>query len=165
MTGCGVRPIILITGIGIYLTIALKGLQFRYLGYALKLVFGSQKESSEAEGKGDISHFESLMTALAATIGIGNIAGVATAITVGGLGALFWMWVTALLGMATKYAEAILAVKYRVADERGEMCGGPMYFIESGLGWKWLALCFCLFWCYRQLWAAATCSRLILSQM
>lgn len=85
------------------------------------------------------------MTALAATIGIGNIAGVATAITVGGLGALFWMWVTALLGMATKYAEAILAVKYRVVDERGEMCGGPMYFIETGLGWKWLALCFAFF--------------------
>lgn len=141
----GAPLLILITGIGIYLTIALKGLQFRYLGYALKLVFGSQKSHPEAEGKGDISHFQSLMTALAATIGIGNIAGVATAIAVGGLGALFWMWVTALLGMATKYAEAILAVKYRVVDERGEMCGGPMYFIEAGLGWKWLAIAFAFF--------------------
>jgi AGCS family alanine or glycine:cation symporter len=141
----GAPLLILITGIGIYLTVVLKGLQFRYLGYALKLVFSRSKKHPEVEGKGDITHFESLMTALAATIGIGNIAGVATAIAVGGLGALFWMWVTALLGMATKYAEAILAVKYRVVDERGEMCGGPMYFIEAGLGWKWLALCFAFF--------------------
>lgn len=138
----GAPLLILLTGVGIYLTIALKGLQFRYLGYALKLVFAPKKGHPEAEGKGDISHFESLMTALAATIGIGNIAGVATAIAVGGLGALFWMWVTALLGMSTKYAEAILAVKYRVMDKRGEMCGGPMYFIETGLGWKWLAVSF-----------------------
>ncbi len=134
--------LILLMGIGIYLTIALKGLQFTYLGYALKLVFGPQKAK---EGKGDISHFESLMTALAATIGIGNIAGVATAIAIGGLGALFWMWVTALIGMAIKYAEAILAVKYRTTDERGEMCGGPMYFIEYGLGWKWLSVAFAIF--------------------
>lgn len=140
----GMPLLILLSGIGIYLTIALKGLQFRYLGYALKLVFGPNSHP-EAEGKGDISHFESLMTALAATIGIGNIAGVATAIAVGGLGALFWMWVTALLGMATKYAEAILAVKYRTTDKKGEMCGGPMYFIEKGLGWKWLAFSFALF--------------------
>lgn len=134
--------LILLMGIGIYLTIRLKGLQFRYLGYALKLAFGLQKGK---EGKGDISHFESLMTALAATIGIGNIAGVATAIAIGGLGALFWMWVTALIGMAIKYAEAVLAVKYRTTDDRGEMCGGPMYFIEYGLGWKWLAVCFAAF--------------------
>lgn len=133
--------LLLLMGIGIYLTVALKGLQFRYLGYALKLVVGKQDE----EGVGDISHFASLMTALAATIGIGNIAGVATAITIGGFGALFWMWVTALIGMAIKYAEAVLAVKYRTTDERGEMCGGPMYFISYGLGWKWLASCFALF--------------------
>jgi AGCS family alanine or glycine:cation symporter len=134
--------LLLLMGIGIYLTIVLKGLQFTYLPYALKLAFGKQKKD---EGEGDISHFASLMTALAATIGIGNIAGVATAMTVGGFGALFWMWVTALIGMAIKYAEAILAVKYRTTDERGEMCGGPMYFIEYGLGWKWLAICFALF--------------------
>lgn len=138
----GAPLLILLVGIGIYLTIALKGLQFRYLGYALKLVFGPKRVE---EGQGDISHFESLMTALAATIGIGNIAGVATAIAIGGLGALFWMWVTALIGMAIKYAEAILAVKYRTTDERGEMCGGPMYFIEYGLGWKWLSLLFAVF--------------------
>jgi AGCS family alanine or glycine:cation symporter len=135
--------LILLMGIGLYLTIALKGLQFRYLGYALKLVFFPKK--SDEKGVGDISHFASLMTALAATIGIGNIAGVATAMTVGGFGALFWMWVTALIGMAIKYAEAILAVKYRKTDERGEMSGGPMYFIEYGLGWKWLAVCFAIF--------------------
>lgn len=138
----GAPLLVLLMGIGLYLTCALRGLQFRYLGYALKVAFGSQKEG---EGKGDISHFQSLMTALAATIGIGNIAGVATAITVGGLGALFWMWVTALIGMATKYAEAMLAVKYRSVDKRGEMAGGPMYFIEHGLGWKWLAVSFALF--------------------
>ncbi len=134
--------LILIMAIGIYLTIALKGLQIRYLPYALKLAFGRQHIG---EGKGDISHFASLMTALAATIGIGNIAGVATAVTVGGFGAIFWMWVTALVGMAIKYAEAILAVKYRTVDANGEMCGGPMYFIEKGLGWKWLAICFAFF--------------------
>lgn len=138
----GAPLLVLLVGIGLYLTIALKGLQFRYLPYALKIAFGKQKNK---EGKGDISHFESLMTALAATIGIGNIAGVATAIAIGGLGALFWMWVTALIGMAIKYAEAILAVKYRTTDERGEMCGGPMYFIEYGLGWKWLSILFALF--------------------
>lgn len=138
----GAPLLILLVGIGIYLTIALKGLQFRYLGYALQLVFIPSKAKG---GEGDISHFASLMTALAATIGIGNIAGVATAVTVGGFGALFWMWVTALIGMAIKYAEAILAVKYRTVDANGEMCGGPMYFIETGLGWKWLAYAFALF--------------------
>jgi|688.fasta_scaffold202663_2 AGCS family alanine or glycine:cation symporter len=138
----GAPLLILLLGIGIYLTIRLKGLQFTHLRYALKLVF---EPKASPEGKGDISHFQSLMTALAATIGIGNIAGVATAITIGGMGALFWMWVTALIGMAIKYAEAILAVKYRTTDIRGEMCGGPMYFIEYGLGWHWLAFAFALF--------------------
>jgi len=139
----GVPLLVLITGIGLYLSIILKGIQFRYLRYALHLALFSKPH--EGEGKGDISHFESLMTALAGTIGIGNIAGVATAITIGGPGALFWMWVTALLGMATKYAEAILAVKYRSIDEHGEMCGGPMHFIREGLGWNWLAAAFAIF--------------------
>lgn len=138
----GTPLLLLLMSVGIYFTIALKGLQFRYLRYALELVFFPVKAKS---GKGDISHFASLMTALAATIGIGNIAGVATAVTIGGFGALFWMWVTAIVGMAIKYAEAILAVKYRTVDRRGEMCGGPMYFIEKGLGWKWLATAFALF--------------------
>ena len=133
---------LLIIAIGLYLTYVLKGIQFRYLVYALKVALGREHHSNEA---GDITHFQSLMTALAATIGIGNIAGVSTAIAVGGLGALFWMWVTALIGMATRYAEAALAVKYRTTDHRGEMCGGPMYFIEYGLGWKWLSAAFALF--------------------
>lgn len=134
--------LIFLMGVGVYFTFALRGVQFRYLGYALRLVFF---KPSDDKAEGDISNFESLMTALAATIGIGNIAGVATAITVGGLGALFWMWVTALVGMAIKYAEAMLAIKYRTMDDRGEMCGGPMYFIEYGLGWKWLAVLFAVF--------------------
>lgn len=138
----GLPLLILLMGVGIYFTIVLKGLQFRYLPYALKLAFGNQHAG---EGKGDITHFQSLMTALAATIGIGNIAGVATAMTVGGKGALFWMWITALIGMSTKYAEAILAVKYRSVDKQGEMSGGPMYFIEQGLGWRWLAVAFAVF--------------------
>jgi AGCS family alanine or glycine:cation symporter len=137
----GMPLLFLFSGIGLYLTLRLRGLQFTYLIYALKLVCSSQNK----EEKGDISHFESLMTALAATIGIGNIAGVATAITIGGLGAIFWMWITALVGMAIKYSEALLAVKYRTTDARGEMCGGPMYFIEYGLGWHWLAFAFALF--------------------
>jgi AGCS family alanine or glycine:cation symporter len=133
----------LILGVGIYLTWQLRGIQFTKLRYALSLVMRDEK----SDVKGDLSHFEALMTALAATIGIGNIAGVATALSVGGMGALFWMWITALIGMATKYGEAVLAIKYRQEDERGEMSGGPMYFIEHGLGkrWRWLALSFALF--------------------
>lgn len=135
----GAPLLILIMGVGLYLTVALKGVQFRYLGYALKLVVSRKHHKGE---KGDISHFESLMTALAATIGIGNIAGISTAIVAGGMGALFWMWVTAIIGMATRFAESILAVKYRTTDAKGEMCGGPMYFIEYGLGWRWLSTAF-----------------------
>lgn len=131
----------LLLGTGAYLTIILKGVQFRYLGYAIKQVFAKQRENSE----GDISHFEALMTSLAGAIGTGTIVGVATAITVGGLGAMFWMWVTAFLGMATKYAESLLAVKYRELDAKGEMIGGPMQYIERGLGWKWMAALFAIF--------------------
>lgn len=141
----GVPLLLLLCGVGVYLTVRLKGLQFRYLWYALKLAFGKNEDKESA---GDISHFQSLMTALAATVGTGNLAGVATGIAVGGFGALFWMWVTALIGMATKYAEAILAVKYRVKDSRNQMSGGPMYFIERGLGWKWLAMSFAFFGCF-----------------
>jgi AGCS family alanine or glycine:cation symporter len=132
----------LLVGTGLFLTVRLKFISFRYLPYALKLAFTPhQDESSE----GDINHFQALMTALAATIGTGNIAGVATAVVLGGPGAIFWMWVTALVGMATKYSEAILAVKYRIVDERGEMAGGPMYFLERGLNMKWLGMLFALF--------------------
>jgi AGCS family alanine or glycine:cation symporter len=132
---------VLLVGTGLYLTFRLRGLQFRYLGYALKLIFTRHDEKAQ----GDISHFQALMTALAATIGIGNIAGIATAVGMGGLGALFWLWVTAVIGMATKYAEAILAIQYRIKDDRGEMAGGPMYYIQRGMGFRWLALIFAFF--------------------
>ncbi|MDP5275301.1 alanine/glycine:cation symporter family protein [Chengkuizengella axinellae] len=134
--------LVLLVGTGIYLTIRLTFLQFRLLPYSLKLAF-TKKQDKKSEG--DISHFQSLMTALAATVGTGNIAGVATAVFLGGPGAVFWMWITALFGMATKYAEAILAVKYRVKDANGEMSGGPMYYLEKGLKQKWLAILFALF--------------------
>lgn len=134
----GAPLLLLLLGTGAYLTFLLKGVQFRYLGYAFKQVIAKKQE----ESKGDISHFEALMTSLAGAIGTGTIVGVATAITVGGLGAIFWMWVTAFLSMATKYAESLLAVKYRTIDKRGEMAGGPMQYISQGLGWKWTASLF-----------------------
>ena len=137
----GPPTLILIVGTGLFLTFRIGFYQFSSLPYALKLAFSKNQDSTS---KGDISHFQSLMTALAATIGTGNIAGVATAVVLGGPGAVFWMWITALVGMATKYAEAILAVKYRV-EKNGLMAGGPMYYIEKGLGWKWLAVLFALF--------------------
>jgi alanine or glycine:cation symporter, AGCS family len=133
--------VFLLVGVGLYFTIQLKGMQFRYLGYSLKLALTRQDNNAE----GDISQFQALMTAMAATIGIGSIAGVATAIVAGGFGAIFWMWVIALIGMVTKFAEAILAVKFRVVDKKGQMCGGPMYAISRGLGWKWLGVCFAVF--------------------
>lgn len=134
--------LILIVGTGIFLTFKISFLQFSHLGYALKLSFSKNQDK---KSKGDISHFSALMTSLAATIGTGNIVGVATAVVAGGPGAVFWMWVTALVGMATKYAEAVLAVKYRTVGANGEMAGGPMYYIEKGLGWKWLAVLFAIF--------------------
>ncbi|ENW28693.1 MULTISPECIES: alanine/glycine:cation symporter family protein [Acinetobacter] len=136
----GPYMLVLIVGTGIFLTFRLLFWQFRMLPLAFKQVFGKHPDHS-----GDISQFASLMTALSATIGTGNIAGVATACVLGGPGAVFWMWMTALFGMATKYGEGVLAVKYRVKNEKGEMSGGPMYYIERGLKWKWLALIFALF--------------------
>ncbi|MBI4389672.1 MAG: alanine:cation symporter family protein [Nitrospinae bacterium] len=130
----------LLLGAGVLLTFRLRGIQFRLLGYALRLAF-----SRERSGKGDVSHFGALMTALAATVGVGNIAGVSTAVALGGPGAVFWMWITALFGMATKYAEAYLAVRFRRVNDRGEISGGPMHYLEIGLGQKWLAVCFALF--------------------
>ncbi|UOQ87532.1 alanine/glycine:cation symporter family protein [Gracilibacillus salinarum] len=122
--------LILLVGTGLYLTIRLVFLQFKMLPYALKLSFSKNQDSSS---KGDISHYEALTTAMAATIGTGNIAGVATAVVAGGPGAVLWMWITALVGMATKYAEALLAVRFRIENEHGEMSGGPMYYLERGL--------------------------------
>lgn len=135
--------IIFLVGTGIFLTIRLRGIQFRKLLHALYL--GLVKRKEESDEPGDISHFQALMTALAATVGTGNIAGVGTAIAAGGPGALFWMWVTGLFGMATKYAEAVLAVKFREKDERGTMSGGPMYYITKGLGWRWMGVLFAFF--------------------
>lgn len=120
----------LLIGVGVYLTLRLRGLQFRQLGPSLRLALITREEPGAA---GDISHFQALMTALAATVGTGNIAGVATAIAAGGPGALFWMWVTGLLGMATKYSEALLSVRFREVDGRGHMSGGPMYFLRDGI--------------------------------
>jgi AGCS family alanine or glycine:cation symporter len=137
----GIPLLALLMGTGLYLTILLKGMQFRYLFYALKQVFHKQDSHSE----GDISHFAALMTSLAGAIGTGTIVGVAMGISIGGLGSIFWMWITAFLGMATKYAESLLAVKYRNIDSRGEMAGGPMQYIEKGLGWKGVAILFALF--------------------
>ena len=136
----GPPMLILLVGTGLMLTIRLKGLQFSNLIYAHKMIF-KKNEGSE----GDITNYQALTTALAATIGTGNIAGVATAIAAGGPGAVFWMWITGLVGMATKYAEAVLSVKYRSKDKKGEMSGGPMYYIEKGLGMKWLAVVFAFF--------------------
>ena len=140
--------LVLLVGTGIWLTLILRGLQFGMLFYALKQAFRPHpKKDDGSDHEGDVSHFGALMTALSATIGTGNIAGVATAVVTGGPGAVFWMWITAIFGMATKYGEGVLAVKYRVTNSKGEMSGGPMYYIENGLGkkWKWLALLFAFF--------------------
>ncbi len=134
--------LILLVGTGIYLTVGLGLLQITRLPLALKYVFTRQRK----EGlKGDVSPFAALCTALSATIGTGNIVGVATAVKAGGPGAIFWLWLAAFFGMATKYAEALLAVKYRVTDANGQMSGGPMYYIERGLGKRWLAKTFAFF--------------------
>ena len=136
----GAPLLVLLSGTGLYLTLRLGFIQIRYLPRALGYLF-----KKDRGGKGDVSSFAALCTALAATIGTGNIVGVATAVQAGGPGAIFWMWLVALLGMATKYAECLLAVKYRVRDKNGFMAGGPMYYIERGLGLKWLAKLFAVF--------------------
>ncbi len=136
--------LVLILGTGLVLMIGLKGMPLAKLSYGFKMLWRGREAD---KGEGDISPFNALMTSLAATIGTGNIAGVATAIFLGGPGALFWMWMTALVGMATKYAEAVLAVHYRETDENGNKIGGPMYYIKNGLGkrYTWLATSFAIF--------------------
>ena len=138
----GLPLIILIISVGLFLTIRLKGLQITKLGLAIKHMV-----KNEASGDGEVSGFASLCTALSATIGTGNIVGVATALVAGGPGALFWMWIDALVGPATKYSECLLAVKYRVIQKDGHILGGPFYYIEHGMGkkWKWLAKLFAFF--------------------
>lgn len=136
--------LILLVGTGVYLTWKLKLLQIFRLPLAIKYIF-SKEEDNDENAKGDVSSFGALCTALSATIGTGNIVGVATAIKAGGPGALFWMWIAAFFGMATKYAEGVLAIKFREVDENGQMSGGPMYYIKNGLGLNWLANIFAIF--------------------
>ncbi len=139
----GVPMLVGILGVGLYMQIRLGFLPIRKLGTGFRLLF----QRNESRGEGQISPFNALMTALSATIGTGNIAGVATAVVMGGPGALFWMWMTALVGMATKYSEAVLAVRYREVDKYGQYVGGPMYYIKNGLGpkWVWLGTLFAVF--------------------
>ncbi|MGK7296905.1 MAG: alanine/glycine:cation symporter family protein, partial [Candidatus Wenzhouxiangella sp. M2_3B_020] len=138
---------ILLAGTGLYLTIRLGFFQFTHLRHAWRHSFGRFFRREMDTGDGAISPFEAVSSAMAATIGVGNIAGVATAIALGGPGAIFWMWVIALVGMATKMAEATLGLKYRHVDEQGRVSGGVFYYIEKGLGprWKWLAVLYALF--------------------
>ena len=135
----------LLVGTGVYLVFGLKFLPWRYIGPAFMHMWRGRR--SDATHKGELSPFQAMMTCMAATIGTGNIVGVATAIMIGGPGAVFWMWVTGALGMATKYSEALLAVKYREVTPAGDYVGGPMYYIKNGLGdgWKWMAFLFAVF--------------------
>ncbi|MEW8468945.1 MAG: sodium:alanine symporter family protein [Candidatus Thiodiazotropha sp.] len=139
----GPLMLVLILGTGLFLMVGLKLMPMARLGYGFRMLWRGR----EGLGEGEISPFNALMTSLSATIGTGNIAGVATAIAIGGPGAIFWMWCTALVGMATKYAEAVLAVRYREVDDNGNHVGGPMYYIKNGLDakWAWLGTLFAIF--------------------
>ena len=142
----GLPMMILIMGVGIYLSVRCGFPQFCHFGHIMKNTLGKAFEKTETK-KGSVSPFKAMCTALAASIGTGNIAGVSGAIAIGGPGAIFWMWVSALLGMCTKYAEVTLAIKYRQRNKEGDWVGGPMYYITNGLGknWKWLASLFAAF--------------------
>ena len=139
----GPPMLVLLLGTGLYLSLGLRFMTVRKIPVALRLLL----QGRQGKGEGDISPFSALMTSLSATIGTGNIAGVATAVALGGPGALFWMWITALVGMATKYAEAVCAVRFREQDALGNFSGGPMYYIRNGLHrrWHWLGFLFALF--------------------
>ena len=143
----GTPMLVMILGVGLFLSVGLKLMPILKLGTGFKLLWSGRIPDKDKTMEGEISPFNALMTSLSATIGTGNIAGVATAIFIGGPGALFWMWCTALVGMATKFAEAVLAVKYREVDDNGNHIGGPMYYIKNGLGskWAWLGTAFALF--------------------
>lgn len=142
----GVPAMICILGVGLFLSIRMRFIQIRKLPLALKETIGKIFQKSEA-AKGALTPFQAVCTALSATVGTGNIAGVAGAIAIGGPGAVFWMWISALLGMCTKFSEVILAVHFRERNEHGDLVGGPMYYIKNGLGkkWKWLAITFSVF--------------------
>lgn len=140
----GPPMIILLVGTGIFLTFRMLLIQFRGFAHGWAIITGKY---DDLEDEGEINHFQALMAALSATIGTGNIVGVAAAVLLGGPGAIFWMWITALVGMATKFTSCTLAVKFRRIDESGEAHGGPMHFIELGMGknWRWLAILFAVF--------------------
>jgi len=142
----GPPMLVMILGVGLFLSLGLKLMPILKLGAGFRLMWKG-RSASGAESEGEIPPFQALMTALSATVGTGNIAGVATAVFLGGPGALFWMWLTALVGMATKYSEAVLAVRFREVNERGDRVGGPMYYIRNGLGkkWAWLGVVFAIF--------------------
>jgi alanine or glycine:cation symporter, AGCS family len=135
---------VLLFGVGAYLTLRLKFLQFTHLGFAWKRSFGTMFRRAPGDEAGAISSFQAVTAAMAATVGVGNIAGVATALALGGPGAIFWMWIVALVGMATKFSEAALGLKYRHVADDGHVSGGAFYYIERGLGWKPLALLYAL---------------------
>jgi len=141
----GPPMLVMILGVGLFLSIGLKLMPILKLRAGFRLMWSGRARGDDADG--EIPPFQALMTALSATVGTGNIAGVATAVFLGGPGALFWMWLTALVGMATKYSEAVLAVRFREVDERGDHVGGPMYYIRNGLGskWAWLGILFAIF--------------------
>ena len=143
----GPMMLVLILGVGLFLMLGLKLMPILKLGTGFSLLWSGRSADEKDQKEGEIPPYQALMTALSATVGTGNIAGVATAVFLGGPGALFWMWCTALVGMATKYAEAVLAVKYREVDEEGRHVGGPMYYIKNGLGskWAWLGTLFAIF--------------------
>ncbi|MDE6933348.1 MAG: sodium:alanine symporter family protein [Oscillospiraceae bacterium] len=142
----GIPALVLLMAAGIILTVGLKGFQFRKFGYAMKHTVGKMFKKQTAKA-GEVTPLQALTTALAATVGTGNIAGITFAITLGGPGSIFWLWVSALLGMATKYSEVLLSVKFRERNILGDWVGGPMYYIKNGLGknWKWLGAVFCVF--------------------
>ena len=142
----GAPMLVLLIGVGILMTVRNRGLQFRKFGYAMKNTIGKIFHKTHA-GEGEITPFQAVSTALAGTVGTGNIAGITTAVTLGGPGTLFWLWVTALIGMATKYSEVLLAVKFRERNKYGDWVGGPMYYIKNGLGsrWQFLAVLYSLF--------------------
>ena len=142
----GIPMLVLLLGAGLFLTLRTGGVQFRRFGYAMKNTIGKVFQKTDKQ-EGAVSPFQAVTTALAATVGTGNIAGITWAVTLGGAGSIFWLWVSALIGMCTKYAEVVLAVKYRERNEQGDWVGGPMYYITNGLGqnWKWLAVIFSVF--------------------
>ncbi|GGX41739.1 alanine/glycine:cation symporter family protein [Saccharospirillum salsuginis] len=143
----GPMMLVLILGVGLFLQLGLRLMPILKLGAGFKMMWEGRSTSDSDRNAGEISPFQALMTALSATVGTGNIAGVATAVFLGGPGALFWMWCTALVGMATKYSEAVLAVQFREVDENGNHVGGPMYYIKNGLGskWAWMGTLFAIF--------------------